>query len=89
MKITVIMGKRQKAENLAQIQMEWVKQQAGLLTDYSIVPEAEIFGGYLVTTKVENVGIPPDNVRDNNIQKIIIKVIYNDRSVTLEGYKTR
>jgi hypothetical protein len=88
MKITGIMGTRQKAENLAQLQMEWVKQQTGLLTDYGVVPEADSFLGYLVTTEVGYVGIPPDNVRDNNIQKIIVKVIYNNRCVILEGYKT-
>jgi prepilin-type N-terminal cleavage/methylation domain-containing protein len=89
MKITVIMGKRQKAVNLAHLQMEWVKQQIGLLTNYDVVPEADSFLGYLVTTEVADVGIPPDNARDNDIQKIIIKVTYNERFVTLEGYKTR
>jgi len=89
MKITGIMGTRQKAENLAQLQMEWVKQQTGLLIDYGIVPEADSFLGYLVTTQVDDVGIPPGNARDNNIQKIIVRITYNDRLVTLEGYKTR
>jgi prepilin-type N-terminal cleavage/methylation domain-containing protein len=89
MKITGIMGTRQKAENLAQLQMEWVKQQAGLSTDYGIVPEADSFSGYLITTEVEDVGIPPDNARDDDIQRIMVKVTYHNRFITLQGYKTR
>ncbi len=88
-KISGIMGARQKAQNLAQLQLDWVKQQEGLMTDYGIVPEVENFPGYLLTTQVGIVGIPPSNARDDNIQKIIVKVIYYGQLVTLEGYKTR
>ena len=88
-KITSIMGNHQRAENLAQLQMEWIKQQDGLLSEYGIVPEADSFNGYYISTQIAYVGIPPVNARDDRIQKISVTVTFFGREVMLEGYKSQ
>jgi type II secretory pathway pseudopilin PulG len=85
MKTTGIMNTNRLAANLAQLQMEWVKQQS-FFPAYTTVAEAAspVYAGYSVTTNVE-----PAGARDSNIQKITVTVERNGQVTTLEGCKTR
>lgn len=70
------------AKNLAETQMEYVKQQqfAGSYSSDAVPAE---YGGYSVV-------ITAQPLRDNNIQKVSILVKFNNTDVfTLEDYKVK
>lgn len=78
-----IVDKRETAKNLAESQMEYVKDQP-YATSYVPSPElSNEYAGYSVNISVNSV-----TARDGNIQKIIVIVKQQDKEVTrLEGYK--
>jgi prepilin-type N-terminal cleavage/methylation domain-containing protein len=75
---------KRNAQNLAELQMEYVKG-LGYAAEYpGVTPEANNFSGYSVTTEVRRVGLDTDGdgitespARDNNIQLITVRVRYN------------
>ena len=74
---------RETAKNLAEIQMEYVKDQTYAA---SYVPSSELsseYAGFSVNISANTI-----MARDGNIQKIIVIVKHLDKEVTsLEGYK--
>ncbi len=78
-----IVDERETAKNLAESQMEYVKDQAYAA---SYVPSPELsneYAGYSANISVSTVP-----ARDGNIQKITVIVKHQDKEVTrLEGYK--
>jgi prepilin-type N-terminal cleavage/methylation domain-containing protein len=88
---------KRNALNLAELQMEHVKNLSYAGSYSSVTPELSRFPGYSVITAVRLVGLDTDNdgitdapVRDTNIQLITITVSYGPKTlITLEGYKTQ
>ncbi len=73
---------RETAKNLAEIQMEYVKNQA-YAASYIPAPIPDEYVGYSANISVSTV---PS--RDGNIQKVTVIVKHQDRELTsLEGYK--
>ncbi len=80
----LLTDERQTAKNLAETQLEHVKQ-LGFESSYDPAPLPDVYTGY--TARIEVAGIPD---RDSNIQKITVVVDHHEREVLrLEGYKHR
>lgn len=81
-----ITDERATAKNLAESQMEYVKNQPFNESSYAPAPLTGEYSGYLVTID------PPEPVpgRNGDIQKITINVYCLDKEmVKLEGFKSR
>ncbi len=78
-----IADERETAKNLAESQMEYVKDQV-YAASYAPSPElSNEYAGYSANISVSTVP-----ARDGNIQKITVIVKHQDKEVTrLEGYK--
>lgn len=82
-----IIDERETAKNLAESQMEYIKNQAYTASigagTYAPTPIPWEYAGYSVTVSADNI-----TSRDGNIQKIKVIVKRQDKEVTqLEGYK--
>ena len=88
-KVRLIRDEWETAKNLAESQMEFVKQLAFNST-YDPAPVPSDYAGYTVSIYADNI-----TSRDGNIQKIKVLVSYRGRSLvladnaTLVGYKVR
>ena len=86
-KTLFLTDERETAKNLAESQMEYVKNQ-GYLASYPAAPISGEYSGYSVTIYTDNI-----NLRDGNIQKIRVVVSHEGSPIimaansTLEGYK--
>ncbi|MBN2074470.1 MAG: type II secretion system protein [Dehalococcoidales bacterium] len=70
------------AKNLAEYQMEYIKNQAYMVS-YEPAPIPEAYSNYTANITTSMV-----NLRDGNIQKITVKIVHHGINVTsLEGYK--
>ena len=79
-----ITDERDTATNLATSQMEYVKD-LNWQTQYTPAPIPAEYIGYSVK---EPISVQSISQRDNNIQKITITIVYQNREIfTLEGYK--
>jgi hypothetical protein len=79
-----ITDERDTATNLATSQMEYIKELSWQ-TQYSPAPIPSEYTGYSVK---EPISVQSISQRDNNIQKIKITIIHQNREIyTLEGYK--
>lgn len=86
-KTNILTDERSTAENLARIQMEWVKA-----SDYTvnasaytpvIPPVSSDYAGFATDISAE-----PVNTPDDGIQKITVTISHSDEQVfVLEGYK--
>ena len=81
-KVTLTTDERQTACNLAETQMEYIKNQ-GYASSYAPAPIPSGYDGYTVNIEVTS-------LQDSNIQKITVTAGPPDKvPVTLEGYKLR
>jgi len=81
-KVTLTTDERQTACNLAETQMEYVKNQ-GYASSYEPAPIPPGYDGYTVNIEVTS-------LQDSNIQKITVYAGPPDKvPLTLEGYKLR
>lgn len=97
--VSIGVDNKRNALNLAELQMDYVKNLSYAGSYSAVTPEASRFPGYSVTTEVRPIGIDSNNngiidsiefARDTNIQLIIITVSYGAKTlITLEGYKTQ
>ena len=95
--VSIGVDNKRNALNLAELQMDYVKNLSYAGSYSTVTPEASRFPGYSVSTMVRAVGLDADNdgitdspVRDTNIQLITITVSYGAKTlITLEGYKTQ
>jgi prepilin-type N-terminal cleavage/methylation domain-containing protein len=70
------------AKNLAEYQMEYVKNQ-NYSSSYESAPIPEAYSNYTA-----NISVNAIDIRDGNIQKIIVVIAHHGINVTsLEGYK--
>ena len=95
-KVSTGIDNKRNAQNLAELQMEYVKG-LGYAAEYpGVTPEASNFTGYSITTEVRRVGIDTDGdgitespARDTNIQLITVRIRYNSAitgiNITAEG----
>ncbi len=80
-KVLFIADERETAKNLAESQMEYVKEQDYALSYAPAVPDE--YAGYSASIDVGTIAS-----RDGNIQKIIVTIEHRGEEVmTLEGYK--
>lgn len=81
-KVLFTVDERETAKNLAESQMEYVKEQDYALSYAPAVPDE--YAGYSASIDVGTI-----SSRDGNIQKIIVTIEHHGEQVmTLEGYKT-
>ena len=80
--VTLTTDKRETAKNLAENQMEYIKNQAYAAT-YTSAPIQPEYTGY-------NVTIDAEYLQDSDIQKITVTTTFQNKVVMkLEGYKVK
>lgn len=81
-KVLFVADERETAKNLAETQMEYVRQ-LGYATSYTPAPIPDEYAGYSAAITAGSV-----TSRDSNIQKVTVTIQHHGQPVTtLEGYK--
>lgn len=81
-KVLFVADERETAKNLAETQMEHVRQQ-GYTGSYAAAPIPNEYAGYSAAITAGNI-----TSRDGNIQKVTVTIQHHGEPVTtLEGYK--